>query len=733
MPTKEKQAVPVTSVYPIRDIEKPDGVEPVTGGWASGLPIALDLGTYQTRVGYASESSPSHVFYTQVAKYRDRKINRTYSLVGNDIYLDSNGRQNMRSPFDGSVVSNWEFVETIMDYCFAKILVQSQGFVNNPVVFSEMPGCPSAQRKSFNEILFEGYGVPSVAFGIDSLFSFKYNQGQTGLVVSSANESTHIIPVVNGKGILSLSKRLNWGGRQASTYLQNLLSLKYPMFPTKISSTQSTLLVHDHCYVSTNYAQEVESFLDFESLENRERIIEAPFVETVVVEKSEEELARLAEKRKESGMRLQEQAAKARLEKLIVKERQLEEYRELQQQIEAGPKKDVKKTLDGEGFKDEAQLQKTIADLEKSIRHARKQDVGDEEEEEVPTFPLVEVPDDQLNEDQIKEKRRQRLMKANYDARMRAKEEKKLEKIRQEEEAQKDVDWREQDFEGWLLDHRDRLHSLYNNIRERKKLKEELSNRKSHAAQLRMKSIAALASDSTKKRRRGKGDDDADDTFGADDADWGIYRNITNASDTEEEEEEQRQINELKEQLTSHDPEFKVEDYTGESLIDWKDSLVHMFLRGPHEYDLESQAQQHQMNLNIERIRVPEVLFQPSIAGVDQAGIVEIVDDLLRHIPGSSAKSNVMNTDVTSNIFLTGGQAHFKNFDDRLRLELRSILPVGTPLRVRKADNPSLDAWKGMAQWATTQEFQQQAVTRQEYQEMGSEYMKEHGYGNSYI
>ena len=72
-----------------------------------------------------------------------------------------------------------------------------------------------------------------------------------------------------------------------------------------------------------------------------------------------------------------------------------------------------------------------------------------------------------------------------------------------------------------------------------------------------------------------------------------------------------------------------------------------------------------------------EVLFQPSIAGVDQAGIVEIVDDLLRHIPGSSAKPNVMNTDVTSNIFLTGGQAHFKNFDDRLRLELRSILPVG--------------------------------------------------------
>ena len=35
------------------------------------------------------------------------------------------------------------------------------------------------------------------------------------------------------------------------------------------------------------------------------------------------------------------------------------------------------------------------------------------------------------------------------------------------------------------------------------------------------------------------------------------------------------------------------------------------------------------MHLNVERIRVPEILFQPSIGGIDQAGISEIADDLL--------------------------------------------------------------------------------------------------------
>ena len=44
----------------------------------------------------------------------------------------------------------------------------------------------------------------------------------------------------------------------------------------------------------------------------------------------------------------------------------------------------------------------------------------EEPPKQVPTFPLVDVPDASLDEEQIKEKRRQRLMKAGYDAREKA-------------------------------------------------------------------------------------------------------------------------------------------------------------------------------------------------------------------------------------------------------------------------------------------------------------------------
>ena len=106
------------------------------------------LGTYQSRVGYATDQSPTHVFPSQYSKYRDRKANRTYTLLGNDIYLDSNGKQNMRSPFDGPLVSNWEGIELILDYSLSKIGVESQGSVANPIVMSELMGCPASQRKS---------------------------------------------------------------------------------------------------------------------------------------------------------------------------------------------------------------------------------------------------------------------------------------------------------------------------------------------------------------------------------------------------------------------------------------------------------------------------------------------------------------------------------------------------------------------------------------------------------
>lgn len=134
-------------------------------------------------------------------------------------------------------------------------------------------------------------------------------------------------------------------------------------------------------------------------------------------------------------------------------------------------------------------------------------------------------------------------MKAGYDARIKAKAEKEVERKRREQELQADAEFRARDPEGWLAQLRQQhevmislsrskdepgltpssYQDILARIRDRDAFKTQLGDRKSLAAQNRMKSIANLASDAPARSKRKK---TAEDTFGANDADWAVYREI---------------------------------------------------------------------------------------------------------------------------------------------------------------------------------------------------------------
>lgn len=575
-----------------------------------------------------------------------------------------------------------------------------------------------------NEIIFEAYGAPSLATGIDSLFSYRHNKGRTGLVVSSSYSATHVIPVYDSKAILNQTIRLNWGGWHAAEYLLKLIRLKYPTFPGKLNVSQAENMLRDHGYVSKEFDDEIRSYLDWTGLEDRDIVTQYPFTEEVIIQKSEEELARIAERKKESGRRLQEQAAKMRLEKLMRKEEELEYYKKLQEKIADSNKKDTKRLLDAEDMKDEAALERAIKELEKSVKKARTKDVGGdpEEEQEAPNFDLLEIPDEELDEAALKQKRHQRLLKSNHEARARAKAEKEAEKARIAEDERLDRERRENDLEGWLEEKRTIRNETLLRMKELDRLKADQGNRKSLASQIRMKSIANLASDGPRSKRRRGGDDD---NFGANDDDWGVYRQIAvgeNASDDEEGEEDLLgNLKTIEEDLLRYDTGFTHED-TYEAQSDWSRSLLHAFLRGPRPFNAGAQSEINQIHLNVERIRVPEIVFQPSIAGVDQAGLVEMAGDILtQRLVGIPT---INRDDFLRDIFLTGGNTLFDNFDDRLRKGLTALLPVGSPLKLRRADNAVLDAWKGAAGWVGSSGYKAATVTRAEWLEKGGDYIK---------
>lgn len=223
-------------------------------------------------------------------------------------------------------------------------------------------------------------------------------------------------------------------------------------------------------------------------------------------------------------------------------------------------------------------------------------------------------------------------MKAGYDARIRAKAERDEERIREAERVRLDAEFRASDPQGWLASLRRSHERLMARIKERKKLKEQLGDRKSLAAQNRMKSIANLANDDKpqKKRKRGQGEDD----FGADDADWRVYKEI-GGEDEDEAEDEEEELARVEARLLEHDETFTI-DHTAARRALRKHQLLNAFVRGvsPGDpldaYDPESAEHNAQLHLNIERYRVPEVVWQPHMGGLDQAGLGEMVEYVLR-------------------------------------------------------------------------------------------------------
>jgi actin-related protein 5 len=74
-------------------------------------------------------------------------------------------------------------------------------------------------------------------------------------------------------------------------------------------------MLHNFCEVATDLPAHLRQLKDPLKLRASEVVVQFPFIPVVTEEKTEEELSRIAEKRKEQGRKLQEMAAKTREEK----------------------------------------------------------------------------------------------------------------------------------------------------------------------------------------------------------------------------------------------------------------------------------------------------------------------------------------------------------------------------------------------------------------------------------
>lgn len=75
-----------------------------------------------------------------MAKYRDRKLGKTYSFAGYDCYADTNAKGHIRNAFElgTGIVSNWDVEEHVLDWTFLKLgLNDTEGSIEFPIVMTE--------------------------------------------------------------------------------------------------------------------------------------------------------------------------------------------------------------------------------------------------------------------------------------------------------------------------------------------------------------------------------------------------------------------------------------------------------------------------------------------------------------------------------------------------------------------------------------------------------------------
>jgi len=118
------------------------------------------------------------------------------------------------------------------------------------------------------------------------------------------------------------------------------------------------------------------------------------------------------------------------------------------------------------------------------------------------------------------------------------------------------------------------------------------------------------------------------------------------------------------------------------------------------------------IDIGNERIRCPEVIFQPSFLGKESAGIHVMINESIN-------KSDVdIRKDLYSNIVLTGGSTLFPGIEDRLKKEITQLAPnmnikiIAPPARL-------YSAYLGGSILASLPYFQQSWINKDEYNEIG--------------